>query len=45
VFATAHMEGVVLSQTQITLNTGASWNGRLFAQTQVTLAGNTVVQQ
>jgi len=42
---TAHMEGVVLSQTQITLNTGATWNGRLFAQTQVTLAGNTIVQQ
>ncbi len=42
---TAHMEGVVLSQTSITLNTGASANGRLFAQTAVTLAGNTVVQQ
>lgn len=42
---TAHMEGVVMSQTQITLNTGASANGRLFAQSQVTLAGNTVVQQ
>jgi ice-binding like protein len=42
---TAHMEGVVLSQTQIVLNTGASANGRLLAQTQVTLAGNAVVEQ
>ena len=42
---TAHMEGVVLSQTSITLKTGASANGRLLAQTAVTLAGNTVVQQ
>ena len=42
---TAHMEGVVLSQTSITLKTGASANGRLLAQTAVTLAGNTIVQQ
>lgn len=41
----ARMEGVVLSQTSITLKTGASANGRLLAQTSVTLAGNTVVQQ
>ena len=41
---TAHMEGVVMSQTAITLATGASVNGRLFAQTAVTLAGNAVVQ-
>ena len=41
---TAHMEGVVMSQTAITLATGASVNGRLFAQTAVTLAGNVVVQ-
>lgn len=41
---TAHMEGAVLSQTSITLKTGASANGRLLAQTAVTLAGNTVVQ-
>jgi hypothetical protein len=38
---TAHMEGEVLSQTSITLGTGASANGRLLAQTAVTLAGNT----
>ena len=41
---TAHMEGVILSQTSITLGTGASVNGRLLAQTAVTLAGNAVVQ-
>ena len=40
---TAHMEGVILSQTSITLKTGASANGRLLAQTAVTLAGSTVV--
>jgi hypothetical protein len=42
---TAHMEGVVLSQTAITLNTGATANGRLLAQTAVTLAGNTIVER
>jgi len=42
---TAHLEGVVLSQTSITLRTGASVNGRLLAQTAVTLDGNTVVQR
>jgi hypothetical protein len=41
---TAHMEGVVLSQTAITLNTGATAKGRLLAQTAVTLAGNTIVE-
>jgi hypothetical protein len=41
---TAHLEGVVLSQTAITLETGASINGRLLAQTAVTLDGNTVVE-
>ncbi len=40
---TAHMEGEVLSLTAITLNTGATVNGRLLAQTVVSLAGNTVV--
>jgi hypothetical protein len=42
---TGHMEGEVLSQTAITLNTGATVNGRLLAQTAVTLAGNTIVGQ
>lgn len=41
---TAHAEGIMLSQTAITLSTGASINGRLFAQTAVNLDGNTVVQ-
>ena len=41
---TAHVEGVVLSQTAIHLRTGASINGRLLAQTAVTLDGATVVQ-
>jgi hypothetical protein len=40
---TAHIEGVVLGQTGIALRTGATINGRLMAQTAVTLDGNTVV--
>jgi ice-binding like protein len=41
---TAHFEGVVLSQTMIAANTGASVNGRLLAQTAVTLQQNAVTQ-
>lgn len=41
---TAHMEGIVLSQTSITLATGATVNGRLLAQTAVTLDSSTVTQ-
>jgi hypothetical protein len=41
---TAHCEGVMMTQTSITLRTGATINGRLFAQTNVDLDGNTVVQ-
>jgi hypothetical protein len=41
---TAHVEGVVLSQTAITLRTGASVNGRLLAQTAVNIDGSVVVQ-
>jgi len=41
---TAHCEGVVLTQTSATLRTGASINGRLLAQTAVTIDGSTVVQ-
>lgn len=41
---TAHIEGVILGKTAITLRTGASINGRLQAQTAVNLDGNTVVQ-
>jgi hypothetical protein len=40
--ATSHAEGIVLSKTAITLETGASINGRLFAQTAVHVAGATV---
>ena len=41
---TAHLEGVILGKTAITLQTGASINGRLLAQTAVSVAGSTVVQ-
>jgi len=40
----AHMEGVILSKTGITLTTGASINGRMLAQTAVILDENRVVQ-
>jgi len=40
---TAHGEGVVLTQTSVTLRTGASINGRLLAQTAVNIDGSTVV--
>jgi len=40
---TAHLEGVLLSQTAITLRTGASVNGRLLAQTAVSIDGSVVV--
>ena len=39
---TAHFEGIVLGATGITLKTGATVNGRLFAQTAVTLQMNTI---
>jgi hypothetical protein len=41
---TAHFEGIILTQTSISLGTGASVNGRLLAQTAVTLDNNSVVQ-
>jgi hypothetical protein len=41
---TAHMEGVVLTYTAITLQTGASINGRLMSQTAVNLDSNVVTQ-
>lgn len=40
---TAHGEGVILTQTSVTLRTGASINGRLLAQTAVNIDGSTVV--
>jgi hypothetical protein len=39
---TAHFEGVILSQTSISVNTGATVTGRLLAQTAVTLNANAV---
>ena len=41
---TSHLEGILLTQTAITLRTGATVNGRLLAQTAVNIAGATVVQ-
>ena len=41
---TAHFEGVILSMTGITMNTGASMNGRALAQTAAIFDGNTVVE-
>ena len=40
---TAHAEGIVLSQTSVTLRTGASINGRLLAQTAVSIDSSTIV--
>jgi hypothetical protein len=41
---TSHVEGIFLCQTAITLQTGASINGRLLAQTAVVLDQSTVTQ-
>ena len=41
---TAHFEGVVLAKTMVAMNTGATINGRLLAQTAVTLQKNNVTQ-
>jgi hypothetical protein len=41
---TSHFEGVILSKTLIAIKTGASVNGRLLAQTAVTLQMNSVRQ-
>jgi hypothetical protein len=41
---TSHFEGIILSMTGITFQTGASINGRALAQTAVVLDGNAVVQ-
>lgn len=41
---TAHFEGVILAEKGITVNTGASVNGRLLSHTAVTLDQNVVTQ-
>ena len=38
----AHMQGVILAQTNIAVQTGATVTGRLLAQTAITLQNNTV---
>lgn len=41
---TSHFEGIILSMTGVTFQTGATFNGRALAQTAVILDANTVVQ-
>lgn len=41
---TSHFEGTILGKTLIALNTGATINGRLLAQTATTLQTNTVTK-
>lgn len=41
---TAHFEGIILSKTGITMNTGASLNGRVLAQTAAIFDGSTIVE-
>lgn len=41
---TSHMEGNILSMTAITLQTGATMNGRALAQTAVILDANTITK-
>lgn len=41
---TARLQGIVLTQTAITMHTGASIDGRLLAQTAVSLDANVIVE-
>jgi len=41
---TANFKGIILSQTLISLNTGAVMNGRALAQTAVTLDATTITK-
>ena len=40
--ATSHFEGIILSKTAITLQTGATMKGRALAQTQIALDNNAI---
>ena len=40
---TSHCEGVILTETSVTLQTGASINGRLLAQTAVSIDDSAIV--
>lgn len=40
----SHFEGIILSMTGITLNNGASLNGRILAQTEAVFDANTVME-
>lgn len=42
--ATAHLVGILLCKTDVTVQTGATMNGRILAQTQVALQQATIVQ-
>jgi hypothetical protein len=42
--ATSHFEGIILSMTGITFQTGASFKGRALAQTAVIIDSNTIAQ-
>jgi hypothetical protein len=42
--ATSHFEGIILSKTAITFQTGASMKGRALAQSQVALDNNAITQ-
>ncbi|PKL10082.1 MAG: hypothetical protein CVV51_00480 [Spirochaetae bacterium HGW-Spirochaetae-7] len=41
---TSHFEGIILSKTAVTMNTGATMNGRILAQTNVALDQATVTE-
>jgi hypothetical protein len=40
----SHFEGIILSQTSITFQTGATMNGRALAQTAIHLDGNAITK-
>ncbi len=42
---TSHFEGILLTYTDIAVQTGASVNGHLYAQTAVTLQSNTIIPE